>query len=79
LLPTTRREFKRQGIARKERRVAVLNNLHEKLIQVISERSDTPDLADVPGGKTGLVMKTLKGIGSGDNFKVVEEYEVDRE
>jgi hypothetical protein len=44
---------------------------------VISERSDSPDLANVPGGKTGLVMKTLKGLGSGDNFKVVEEYEVD--
>jgi hypothetical protein len=32
-------------MARRERRVAVLNNLHEKLIQVISERSEGPGLA----------------------------------
>jgi hypothetical protein len=67
----------RHGIARKERRVTVLNELHEKMLQVISERAESPDLADVPGGRTGLVTKMLKGIGKGDDFQVVEVYEVD--
>jgi hypothetical protein len=47
------------------------------MLRIISERSASPDLADVPGGKTGLITKTLKGLGSGDNFNVIEEYEVD--
>ncbi len=72
----SQRVFK-QGLARRERRLAVLNDLHDKMLQVIAERADSPDLANLPGGKTGLVTKTLKGIGKGDDFQVVEQYEVD--
>ena len=57
--------------------LAVLNDLHQRMLQVIEERALSPDLASVPGGKTGLVTKTLKGIGKGDDFQVVEVYEVD--
>jgi AcrR family transcriptional regulator len=67
----------RQGLARKERRIAVLSALHQKMLQVIAERAESPDLAGVPGGKTGIVTKTLKGVGSRENFQIVEEYEVD--
>jgi hypothetical protein len=66
-----------RGIARKERRVAVLNDLHEKMLQVISERAASSELESVPGGKTGLITKMLKGIGKGEDFQVVEFYEVD--
>jgi Helix-turn-helix of insertion element transposase len=66
-----------RGIARKERRVAVLNELHEKMLLVISERAESADLSTVPGGKTGLITKMLKGIGKGEDFQVVEVYEVD--
>jgi hypothetical protein len=66
-----------RGIARKERRVAVLNELHEKMLQVISERAESSELEGVPGGKTGLITKMLKGIGKGEDFQVVEVYEVD--
>jgi len=65
------------ALARKERRVMVLNELHDKMLQVIEERAQSLDLAEVPGGKTGLVTKTLKGIGKGEDFQVVEIYEVD--
>lgn len=67
----------KHGLARKECRLAVLNDLHQRMLQVIEERALSPDLASVPGGKTGLVTKTLKGIGKGDDFQVVEVYEVD--
>ena len=66
-----------RGIARKERRVAVLNELHEKMLQVISERASSLDLEGVPGGRTGLITKMLKGIGKGEDFQVVAVYEVD--
>src|SRR6266446_4822917 len=67
----------RHGLPRKTRRLAVLNDLHEKMLQVITDRASDPELAEVPGGKTGLVTKTLKGIGKGDDFQVVEVYQVD--
>jgi hypothetical protein len=67
----------KHGLARKEFRLAVLNDLHQRMLQVIEERALSPDLASVPGGKTRLVTKTLKGIGKGDDFQVVEVYEVD--
>lgn len=67
----------KHGLARKTRRLAVLNELHEKMLQVIAERATNSELADVPGGKTGLVTKTIKGIGKGDDFRVVEVYQVD--
>lgn len=34
-------------------------------------------MKDVPGGNTGLLVRTTKGIGSGDTFQIVDEYAVD--
>lgn len=67
----------KHGIARRERRLAILNGLHDKMLQVIEERAVDPEFADIPGGTTGLVTKNLKGIGKGEDFRVVEVYEVD--
>lgn len=67
----------KHGIARRERRLGVLNDLHNKLLQVIDERAKSEDMVAVPGGKTGIVTKTLKGIGKGEDFQTVEEYRVD--
>lgn len=62
------------GIARRERRLAVLQETHNKLLQVIEERAADPGLADVPGGKTGLVLRKPVVFGA----KVVGfEYAVD--
>lgn len=66
-----------RGIARKARRIEVLNDLHEKVLTVIDERAKDPALQSVPGGTTGLVTKTLKSIGSGDSQQVVEEHALD--
>ena len=67
----------KHGISRRERRVGVLNDLHNKMLQVIDERAKSKDMAAVPGGKTGIVTKTLKGIGKGEDFQAIEEYRVD--
>jgi hypothetical protein len=63
-----------RGIARRERRLAVLQETHNKLLQVIEERSADPDLADAAGGKTGLIVRKPVVFGA----KVVGfEYAVD--
>lgn len=34
-------------------------------------------MPDVPGGKTGLLVREIKSIGAGPNSREVEEYKVD--
>jgi hypothetical protein len=65
------------GLARKETRLRKLDDLHDKAWRIIEERATDPEFEKVPGGKTGLVCKTLKGIGKGDDFQVVEVYDTD--
>ena len=67
----------KHGLARRERRVSVLNDLHQRMLQVIEERAADEGLAAVPGGKTGLITRNLKGIGKGEDFQIVEVFEVD--
>lgn len=64
---------RRRGIARRERRLAVLDRTHRRLLKVIEERAADPTMADVPGGTTGLVVRQFKVSGE----TVVTEYAVD--
>jgi flagellar motor switch/type III secretory pathway protein FliN len=59
------------------RRVEALNDRWEKLHQVIAERARSEEMQGVPGGSTGLVVKTVKAVGKGEDFRLVEQYEVD--
>jgi hypothetical protein len=68
---------RRKGVCRKSHRLAALSDRWERLRWVIAERAEDPDLARVPGGRTGLLVRQQKGLGSGDNFRVVTEYAVD--
>jgi hypothetical protein len=63
----------KRGIARKDYRINCLANVHSKLLTVIEERAADPSMADVPGGKTGLMVKTFKVSGE----TVMTEYAVD--
>ena len=67
----------KHGIARRETGIAVQHEMQSKLLTVIAERAKDAELQGVPGGKTGLVCKTVKGIGKGDDFRVVEVFETD--
>lgn len=64
-------------IARKEARVAALNDLHDRVAQVIRERGADPAMASIPGGGTGLLVTTYKRLGQGDDAETVREYRVD--
>lgn len=67
----------RYAIARKTRRVLGLDDRRNRMLRVIEERSADPSMQAVPGGQTGLLVRTVKSIGGGDNAREVEEYAVD--
>lgn len=68
----------RLDIAKKTKRVKTLNDLYLKSITVIEERADAyADDPDAHGGGTGLIVKTVKQIGAGQNAQTVTEYQVD--
>ncbi len=70
-------ELDAEGIANRKNRVAMLNRDWGRLEQVIAERAADPEMADVPGGGTGLLVHTIKVVGVGQNAQRVDEYSVD--
>lgn len=70
-------EIRREGVSILENRVRRLNRRWNALHRVIAERGADPEIQNVPGGKTGLLVKQIKGIGKGDDFQIVEQYAVD--
>jgi hypothetical protein len=60
-----------------EKRLECATLRHRLIHEVIEDRAKDPTMQDIPGGKTGLLVRKLKQIGSGDSAQVVEEYEVD--
>jgi len=68
----------RLDIAKRHKRVKVLDDLLKKSLQVMEERADAyRDDPDAHGGATGLIVKSVKQIGGGPNAQVVTEYQVD--
>jgi Helix-turn-helix of insertion element transposase len=67
------------GYARRSRRLEVLSGLVDDLLKIKELRGTDPELAGLwnGAGATGLVVKTLKGIGKDDSYKEVEVREVD--
>jgi Helix-turn-helix of insertion element transposase len=63
----------KRGVARKDYRLSCLANVHSKLLTVIEERGEAEDMQNVPGGKSGLLVKTYKVSGE----MVMTEYAVD--
>jgi len=72
-----RQEILTQGIANRVKRVAALDDRWNKLQQIITERGESDEFADAPGGTTGLLVKQVKSVGAGLMSQIVEEYAVD--
>lgn len=70
-------ELQALGIASRQNRVAAANERWRKMQQVIAERADDPEMETIPGGKTGLLVKTIKVVGTGPSAYEVGEYSVD--
>jgi hypothetical protein len=64
------------GVALRHRRVAAYNRIWDRLHRVIEQRAAGAD-PNVPGADTGLLVSRQRGLGQGDNFRVVTEHEVD--
>jgi hypothetical protein len=70
-------ELSRYAVGRKLRRMRAYDERWRALQRVIAERAADPAVQAVPGGRTGLLVRTVKVIGSGESAREVEEYRVD--
>lgn len=72
-----RTAIRRHGIAVIENRVRALDRRWRKMLAVIEARGADVGLARVPGGNTGLLVHNVKGVGKGEDFQLIDLYEVD--
>lgn len=62
-------------LAARDKRLEALQNRHDRMMIVMNERAE--DLATVPGGKSGLLVRQIKQIGNGESAREVEEFKLD--
>lgn len=69
-----RAEVRRRGLADRERRIKALNDRWTRLQRLIEARADDPLMCDVPGGDTGLLVRTVKirARGEGETETTIE-------
>lgn len=77
LVAAYRERILREGIADRVKRVKALDDRWRRMQQVIEERATDPQMAHVPGGTSGLLCHTIKGVGRGDDFQLIDLYAVD--
>jgi hypothetical protein len=65
------------GLARRERRLQVLCDMHDRILDVIDARAADESLKNAPGAKTGLMTLTIRSVGYGPKARMVPEYAVD--
>jgi hypothetical protein len=68
----------RYPIAKRRYRIKRLNDLEAKAWDVIEARANDPELAGIPGGETGMIVRQIKIMGTGNNAREVEEYSYDK-
>jgi hypothetical protein len=85
-LAEIRDEVRRVGLADLYNRISALNERWEAMRRIIDERAADPEMANVPGGTTGLLVKTVRRVvvedetrdGSGRrSSREICEYSVD--
>lgn len=73
----TRASVLASGIADKAERIKLYQDITDRLRTVAAERAADPTMADIPGGRTGMLVRGYKSIGSGESARQIEEYSVD--
>lgn len=71
-----RAAIRAEGIAFKQNRIDAQNRRWQAMVRVIDERAAFHD-GDAPGAGTGLLVRSYKGLGSGDALRIYEEWAVD--
>lgn len=67
----------RLAIGHKLNRLRTYNTIDARIKSVIDARAGHPDYEKVPGGRTGLMARNLKVLGSGIGASVIEVFEFD--
>lgn len=60
-----------------DERIREYQSRWDKMRQVIEERAGAPENQTIAGGRTGLLVRTVKSIRDGEASTVVEEFAVD--
>lgn len=58
------------GLAQRATRIALKSERHDLLRQVIAERGEEAEMQNIPGGKTGLLVREYKGSDFRPVYKV---------
>jgi hypothetical protein len=77
---TTRDELLKRGVRERQNRIDQIDNIVGKINRVINARAthyEEDEKAKAQGADTGLIVRKYKVIGTGENSREVEEYEVD--
>ena len=62
------------SVRSKAKRVEIYEDVHERFWQIIKERAADPAMENVPGGRSGMLVKQVKIVGTAEGPKVVSEY-----
>lgn len=57
-----------------------INSLQQRLLRMellMDARASSPEMEGVKGGETGLLVRDVKAVGKGEEFRVVELFRVD--
>ena len=75
------KEFREKVLNRRyslrEKRIELREELIDSLLTIKNERAAQPAMANVPGGKSGLIQVTLKSMGVGDKNQIYMEHTAD--
>jgi hypothetical protein len=71
------RDITEYAIAQKVSRIAALDNRWTLAHQVILARANDPTFAWAPGYSTGLLVRDVKAVGSGEGVDLVDVFKVD--
>lgn len=75
-LDIMRRETRSSAVVTVEGRVDMLTDLAQRYMQLIRERAEEM-AGEIAGGGTGLLVRTVKTIGTGRNQETITEYRAD--
>lgn len=67
----------RHAVAKRHKRLATLDKLHNKALAVIDARAEEMAHEDAPGADSGLLVKSYKQVGQGPAAQLMEEFTVD--
>ena len=66
-----------QGIAKRQPRIAVLQEIWQSLEHIVEIRAAIPEMQSVPGGKTGLLLRRRTVLRRSGHVEVMVDYRLD--